>query len=99
MKKIYVIICLLGLTLSALLNQACNPDLLDTVNPNKLTTKEFWRTEKDAQLGVNACYAIFYRLGSWHRYLHWRFDLLSDEGYSMSPMVQTGEWTKFIYSD
>ena len=99
MKKIYVIICLLGLTLSALLNQACNSDLLDTVNPNKLTTKEFWSTEKDAQLGVNACYAIFYRLGSWHRYLHWRFDLLSDEGYSMSPMVQTGEWTKFIYSD
>ena len=50
MKKIYVIICLLGLTLSALLNQACNSDLLDTVNPNKLTTKEFWRTEKDAQI-------------------------------------------------
>jgi len=96
MKRIHIII---WACLSSLLFQACSTDLLDTSNPNKLTTGEFWRTEKDAQLGVNACYAIFYRLGSWHRYLHWRLDLLSDEGYSMSPMVQTGDWTKFIYAD
>ncbi len=99
MKRIYILLGAVCLTLSAMINQACNPDLLDTTSPNRLTADEFWRTEDDAKLGVNACYAIFYRLGSWHRYLHWRFDLLSDEGYSMSPMVQTGDWTKFIYAD
>ena len=87
-----------GLIACSLCNQACS-DLLDIDNPNKQTTNEFWKTEQDAQLGVNACYAIFYRIGSWHRYLHWRFDLLSDEGYSMSPLVQTSDWTRFIYAD
>lgn len=79
--------------------QACNQDVLDISNPNKLTTVDFWKTEKDVQLGVNAIYSAFYRTGSWHRYLHWRLDLLSDEGYSMSPMISTGDWTKFIYAD
>lgn len=94
-KKIIYTCCLIACSLC---NQACS-DLLDIDNPNKQTTNEFWKTEQDAQLGVNACYAIFYRIGSWHRYLHWRFDLLSDEGYSMSPLVQTSDWTRFIYAD
>lgn len=90
----------IGALLSGLfLLSGCDSGLLDIDNPNQLSTKGFWRTEKDVQEGVNACYSIFYRLGSWHRYLHWRLDLLSDDGYSMSPMVQTSDWTKFIYAD
>ncbi len=89
-----LIICLLGYSLTS-----CKEDFLDVTNPNNLSSDMFWKTESDAKAGVNACYAIFYRTGSWHRYLHWRFDLLSDEGYSLSPMVNTSAWTKFIYND
>ena len=90
--KIFLIGCM-----TVFLYNSCSESLLDIPNPNVLTTNDFWKTEKDAELGVNACYNSFYKTGSWHRYLHWRYDLLSDEGYSLSPMVDAGDWTKFIY--
>ncbi len=78
---------------------SCSDDLLDIKNPNALTTGDFWLTQSDVELGVNALYNTFYAAGSWNRYLHWRLDLLSDEGYSVSPMVESSNWTRFIYNN
>lgn len=78
---------------------SCSEKTLDIKNPNALTVDDFWLTQEDVELGVNALYNTFYAAGSWNRYLHWRLDLLSDEGYSMSPMVEAGNWTKFIYNN
>ncbi len=96
MNRIYV---LLICCMTVFITNSCSESLLDISNPNVLTTKDFWKTETDATLGVNACYNSFYKTGSWHRYLHWRYDLISDEGYGLSPMVEANDWTKFIYNN
>ncbi|NOY96592.1 MAG: hypothetical protein GXO81_09500 [Chlorobi bacterium] len=76
---------------------SCNKDLIDIPNPNAPTTDTFWKTPEDAQLGLNAVYNMFYNGGSWNRWIYFRYDLSSDEGYSKSPWNQLKEWTRFIY--
>lgn len=96
MKKIVI---LLALFIVLPLAFSCSESVLDIKNPNALTVGDYWLTQSDVENGVNSLYSTFYCVGSWNRYLHWRFDLLSDEGYSMSPMVDAGNWTKFIYNN
>lgn len=94
MKKIfYIITCfsLAGFVLS------CNDELLDVENPNTLTVDQFWKTESDAQQGINAAYAMFYKPGLWARWIYFRLDLTSDEGFSKSPWVELADWTRFQY--
>ncbi|MCH7411306.1 RagB/SusD family nutrient uptake outer membrane protein [Belliella sp. DSM 111904] len=76
---------------------SCNEDLLDIPNPNTLTQADFWQTEDDARLGVNAMYAMFYKPGLWTRWMYFRLDLTSDEGFSSSPWLELGDWTRFQY--
>ena len=96
MKKI---ITILAIIFALPMFFGCSEKVLEIKNPNALTVGDFWLTQEDVQAGVEACYNLFHAAGSWNRYLHWRFDLLSDEGYSMSPMVDAGNWTKFIYNN
>lgn len=35
-------------------------------NPNTITTATFWKTETDAQYGINAVYNMFYKPGQAH---------------------------------
>jgi hypothetical protein len=77
----------------------CNQDLLEIKNPNEATTDTFWKTADDAIAGVNACYSYLYKEGTWMRWLSFRYDLTSDEGWSSSPWNELADWTKFNYNN
>ena len=66
-------------------------------NPNTLTQSTFWKTQKDAEHGVNAVYNMFYKPGTYSRWIWFRLDLTSDEGFSQSPWAELKEWTRFQY--
>lgn len=66
-------------------------------NPNTLTQSTFWKTQKDAEYGVNAIYNMFYKPGTYSRWIWFRLDLTSDEGFSQSPWAELKEWTRFQY--
>lgn len=95
MKKIY------GLLLAGVLSlcAGCSGDLLDIDNPNETTIPTFWKSASDAQAGVNACYSSLYKEGTWMRWLSFRYDLTSDEGWSSSPWIELGDWTRFLYTN
>ncbi|GHT45429.1 membrane protein [Bacteroidia bacterium] len=94
MKKINYI---LGGVLAIILTSACSESLLDIDNPNEPTVSTFWKTEDDAQKGINAAYSMLYKCGGWMRWLSFRYDLGSDEGWSSSPWNELAEWTHFNY--
>ena len=93
MKIIYIysFICMLAILSS------CNGDKLEVTNPNAPTAEVFWKTPKDADLGLTAVYNMFYKSGSWNRWIYFRYDLTSDEGLSNSPWTELKEWTRFTY--
>lgn len=95
MKKTNYIIVLLGMFLIT----ACSESLLEIENPNEPTVSTFWKTEDDAQKGINAAYSMLYKCGGWMRWLSFRYDLGSDEGWSSSPWNELAEWTRFNYVD
>ena len=93
MKKIIIIIVVfLGLFFAS----SCDKEL-DQASPNDVSTNQFWNTESDAQEGVNSIYAMFYKDGLWARWIYFRLDLTSDEGYSVSPWTELADWTRFNY--
>ncbi|WP_433830053.1 RagB/SusD family nutrient uptake outer membrane protein [Flavobacterium anhuiense] len=92
MKKIIIITAaFLGLVFIACENE------LDLNSPNDITVDQYWKTESDAQAGVNSIYAMFYKDGLWARWMYFRLDLTSDEGYSVSPWTELADWTRFNY--
>jgi hypothetical protein len=70
---------------------------VDVINPNTLTQATFWKTQRDAEYGVNAIYNMFYKPGTYSRWIWFRLDLTSDEGWSQSPWAELKEWTRFQY--
>lgn len=94
MKNIYKILITALLVFNI---SSCREELLEVQNPNTLTEAEFWLSETDAQLGLNAAYAMFYKPGLWSRWIYFRLDLTSDEGYSISPWIELADWTRFNY--
>ena len=76
---------------------SCNEDILNVENPNAPTQSTFWKTVDDAQLGLNATYSQFTRVGNWSRWIYFRYDLASDEAYSNSPWNELKDWTQFKY--
>lgn len=95
MKKIKKII----LAGAFILLAGCSAGLLDIDNPNETTNTTFWRSPDDASAGVNACYSFLYKEGTWMRWLAFRYDLTSDEGWSSSPWMELGDWTRFLYTN
>ncbi len=93
MKKIL----LYSLFVVLLTSISCNEELIDIPNPNSPTTATFWQSPEDAQVGLDAVYNMFYKPGTWTRWIYFRYDLTSDEGYSQSPWNELKEWTRFIY--
>lgn len=94
MKKILYIATCLSLLLTV---SSCKDELLDIENPNTLTQDQFWQTEDDAQKSINAVYHMFYQNGGFNRWIYFRLDLTSDEGYSNSPWIELADWTRFQY--
>lgn len=88
-KYIYIIF-------AVFLFSACD---VDVDNPNTITTATYWKTETDAQYGINAVYNMFYKPGTYTRWIWFRLDLTSDEGYSQSPWAELKEWTQFRYGN
>ncbi|HJR99978.1 MAG TPA: RagB/SusD family nutrient uptake outer membrane protein [Flavobacterium sp.] len=93
MKKIFITTTVL---IGLLFTSSCDNELVQS-NPNSLTTEQYWKTENDAQAGVNAIYAMSYKDGLWARWIYFRLDLTSDEGYSNSPWIELADWTRFNY--
>ena len=87
MKKI-LIYSLLAVLLSTI---SCKESLIDIPNPNSPTTETFWKSPADAQIGLDAVYNMFYKPGTWTRWIYFRYDLTSDEGYSQSPWNELKE--------
>ena len=82
-----------------LLTTSCQDKLLDQVNPNAPSTSTFFKTPNDALLAVNACYDVFHFEGSYGRWLHFDYDLRSDEGFSNSPWTDLANSTRFVILD
>jgi starch-binding outer membrane protein, SusD/RagB family len=95
MKKVLIII--FAVCFCSIFLNSCRKSLLDITNPNTLTEDQFWKTEADAQAGLNAVYAMFYKPGLWSRWIYFRLDLTSDEGFSNSPWIELADWTRFGY--
>lgn len=72
---------------------------VDVENPNTITTTTFWKSTIDAENGLNAVYNMFYKPGTYSRWLWFRLDLTSDEGGSQSPWAELKEWTRFQYNN
>jgi hypothetical protein len=87
----------IAISMMVLIMPSCKKDLLNVDNPNTITEEQFWRTESDAEKGVNAAYAMFYKPGGWSRWIYFRLDLTSDEGFSNSPWIELADWTRFQY--
>lgn len=81
---------------SLLLLISCKEDL-NLKSPNAPTTDQFWKVPSDAEKGVNSIYAMFYKDGVWARWIYFRLDLTSDEGFSKSPWTELADWTRFNY--
>src|SRR3546814_15904244 len=87
--------------LAVVVTTACDKDLLNIPNPNEPTTETFWQTEDDAQKGLNAAYSRLYKEGNWLRWLSYRYDLISDEGWSTGPWTELDSGTdrKCVWED
>lgn len=94
MKKILLYSTLLG---ALFFFNSCSEDELNLTNPNALTVDQFWKSPSDAEKGVNSVYAMFYKDGLWARWMYFRMDLTSDEGFSKSPWIELADWTRFNY--
>ena len=90
MKKLIYIL------FAVVLFSACN---VDVDNPNTITQATFWNSEQDAEYGINAVYNMFYKPGTFSRWIWFRLDLTSDEGFSQSPWAELKEWTDFRYNN
>ncbi len=90
-KSIIIAVAFLGLIFAS-----CEKEL-DLNSPNDITVDQYWKTESDAQAGVNSIYAMFYKDGLWARWIYFRLDLTSDEGFSVSPWTELADWTRFNY--
>lgn len=82
-----------------LLTTSCQKDLLDQVNPNAPSTATFFKTPNDAILATTACYDPLHFEGSYGRWIHFDYDLRSDEGFSNSPWTDLANSTRFLIID
>ncbi len=95
MKKIVnYILCIV-----VMLFVSCDASLLDIQNKNTQSTGLFWKTEADAEAGVVAVYAMFYRQGTWTRNMYTQMHGMADEGVSYAGWTELNEYTKFIFTD
>lgn len=96
MKKSFKLI-ILSFVLTVVTMSSCDEELLKVDNPNTITVDQFWKTEADARQAINSAYAMFYKPGIWARWIYFRLDLTSDEGFSKSPWIELADWTRFQY--
>ena len=92
--KRFLILLILAVFVST---NACDEGLLDLENPNNPVESTFWSSQADAESGLTAVYHQLYQAGTYARWIFFRYDLTSDEGYSISPWTELADWTRFNY--
>ncbi|UYZ62092.1 RagB/SusD family nutrient uptake outer membrane protein [Hymenobacter weizhouensis] len=92
LHKTYFAAALLG---GLLLTSGCENDLLDQDNPNAAPVETFWKTEADALKGLTAAYSGLQLNGTYRRWIHFAYDIRSDEGHSTSPWPDLQNFNKF----
>ena len=91
MKNIKYLVGIVGLAILF----SCE-DILDQRNPNELDTTQFWKTEADLSVGLNAAYRALRFNGEYRRWLHILYVSRSDEGYSTSPNSTFVSYSNFL---
>ncbi len=86
-------------TTSLLLTTGCDNDLLDQANPNAPNTTAFWKTPADAQSALVSAYGALQLPGTYSRWIHFAYDLRSDEGFSQSPWTDLANFTRFVMNN
>jgi hypothetical protein len=79
-------------------SNGCKKDFLELSNPNVQTSGSFWKTEADAQAGVNAIYQSLYYDGTFLRFAQCALDFRGDDAWSPSPwdvLSNTGSFKLF----
>lgn len=74
---------------------------LESNNPNEPDETNFWKTENDALLGVNAVYANAYRNGTFARWITVVLNPRSDDGFASTgwpPLRETVDFTLLDYN-
>lgn len=74
---------------------ACEKSL-EVPNPNEIAEANFWKTENDALMGVNAIYSNAYRNGAYARWLSVYLNPRSDDGLastSWAPLKSAVDFT------
>ena len=84
---------------SVLLTTSCEKNLLDQPSPNLPDTTTFWKTENDALRGLTAAYSGLQLNGTYRRWIHFVYDIRSDEGFSSSPWPELQNITKTVLAD
>ncbi len=72
---------------------------LTLTDPNRQTTRDFWRTQADALAGLTATYNGLQRIGTFGRWAVFAFDIRSDIGLSESPWGELANFNKFRLSN
>ncbi|MCF8227267.1 MAG: RagB/SusD family nutrient uptake outer membrane protein [Bacteroidales bacterium] len=80
-----------------MLVSACNDDILFQDNPNQETADQFWKTQDDAIMGINAVYSALQDVGTFGRWHTYVYDCRSDEVYNLSPWTELQNYTKFTH--
>jgi hypothetical protein len=96
LPKFFVGLLAVGLLLGS---SACQDDLLDKVNPNEPSSGQFWKTQDDATRAVTAMYSGLQYIGTYSQRWHFATVPRSDEGYSQTPYVELGQYTRFIQAN
>lgn len=68
-----------------LLTTSCKKDLLDQVDPNLLSTGQFWRNQNDANQGVLAVYSGQQIFSTYSLYWHFATTGRTDESFTNTP--------------
>lgn len=66
-------------------SSSCQEDYLELTNPNLIDKQNFWQTEEDFEMGVNAIYQSMYYDGSYLRFAPLALDLRGDDVRGDSP--------------
>lgn len=66
-------------------SSSCQDDYLELTNPNLIDKENFWKTEEDFVMGVNAIYQSMYYDGSYMRFAPLALDLRGDDVRGDSP--------------
>ncbi|NML23117.1 RagB/SusD family nutrient uptake outer membrane protein [Pseudoflavitalea sp. G-6-1-2] len=80
--KIFSILCT-----ALILSSGCSKSLLDTKNENTYNASTYFKTQKEFNEAIIACYAVFNHGGMMSREWYFNFDLMSNDASPVAALV------------